>query len=183
MARTSAPCDPPPNPQAEACFPFGRILLTEGFVMPAVIFDLDGTLVDSAPDLLRAVNVMLSALGAAELDLPTLTGFIGNGVPVLLQRVAKARDLDTAPAEMLRLFNAEYDERPVVFTRLYPGVAPLLAQCRAAGIEIALCTNKSTAPARGILRHFGIAEHFSHIVGGDTLAVRKPDPAPLTYAR
>lgn len=148
--------------------------------MAAIVFDLDGTLVDSAPDLLAAANRVLAAEGASPLDLPTLTQFIGNGVPKLVERFSRARGL--APDDHARLvecFLDFYAEEPAERTRPYPGVVEALDQLATAGHRLGICTNKPEGPAREILAQLGLAGHFGTVVGGDTLPVKKPDPAPL----
>lgn len=144
-----------------------------------VIFDLDGTLIDSAPDIRAAVNRMLADEGQAPLDLPTIIGFIGNGLPRLVERAMAARGLDMSRHGALTRITLDfYNAVSPVLTRTYPGVPQALESLRAAGHRLALCTNKPEAPARAILADMGIARHFAVVVGGDTLPVTKPDPAP-----
>ncbi len=151
--------------------------------MRAVVFDLDGTLIDSAPDIHAAVNRALTGVGAEALSLAEVTSFIGNGIPTLVERVMRARDLPaTDHPELLKRFSGHYDAAPATLTRPYAGVMDLLAGWSAAGVPMAICTNKPEAPARAILNIMGMAAHFPVVVGGDTLPVRKPDPAPLHYA-
>lgn len=148
----------------------------------ALVFDLDGTLVDSAPDIHAATAAFLAERGQRPLDLATITGFIGNGVPVLVERVLRAvgeaADPQSVQAALPR-FNAIYGADPSSLSRLYPGVAEALAELRRAGLLLGLCTNKPAATARQVLADFGIAACFAAVVGGDSLAERKPDPAPL----
>lgn len=149
---------------------------------PAVVFDLDGTLIDSAPDIHAVTNRMLAAEGQPPLSLETVRSFIGNGAGVLVARVMAARGLPEAEhARLTRAFVAEY-EGAVGLTRLYPGVAACLAQMQQQGLRLGLCTNKPLAPTRAVLRHFGLDPVFAVVVGGDSLPVRKPDPAPLLHA-
>lgn len=144
-----------------------------------LVFDLDGTLVDSAPDIRAAVNRMLAGEGMDPLDLPTVTGFVGNGMPKLVERVMAAKGIDPARhQELTRLTLEHYNASPSALTRPYPGVPQALATLEAAGHRLAVCTNKPEAPARAILADLGLAGHFPVVVGGDTLPVRKPDPAP-----
>jgi phosphoglycolate phosphatase len=151
--------------------------------LAAIVFDLDGTLIHSAPDLLAAANVMLAGAGAAALDLPTLTGFIGNGVPVLVERIIAARDLDPARhPQLLEAFHLAYAAAPADLTEPYPGVVSALTTLRAQGHALGICTNKPEAPARRILDLLGLTPFFGVVVGGDTLAEKKPDPAPLRAA-
>ncbi len=151
--------------------------------MRGVVFDLDGTLIDSAPDIHAAVNRTLAEIGAEALSLATVTSFIGNGIPTLIERVMQARDLPAADhPELLARFSGHYDADPATLTRPYDGVMDVLAGWSAAGVPMAICTNKPDAPARSILNLMGMAAHFPVVIGGDTLPVRKPDPAPLHHA-
>jgi phosphoglycolate phosphatase len=148
----------------------------------AVIFDLDGTLIDSAPDLHAAMNVVLTARGAEPLDLPTLRSFIGNGVPTLIRRSFAARNL---PCEgdvhraALDEFHAVYDAAPAALATAYPGVMRLLETLAARGVPLGLCTNKYGHGTALVLAAFGLTGRFGAVIGGDTLPVLKPDPAPL----
>ncbi len=144
-----------------------------------LIFDLDGTLIDSAPDIHAAANRMLAGEGVEPLDLPTITSFIGNGLPKLVERVMAARGMDPARHKALTQITLDhYNADATTLTRPYPGVPQALQALEAAGHRLALCTNKPEAPARAVLADLGLAGHFPVIVGGDTLAVNKPDPAP-----
>lgn len=149
-----------------------------------LVFDLDGTLIDSVPDLHAAVVAMLAGLGRAPLDRATVQSFIGNGVARLVARaLAATGGADAAlEAEGLAAFRAAYDAAPADRTRPYPGVEALLARACAAGVPLAVCTNKPEAPARVILDRLGLAPRFAAVIGGDTLAVLKPDPRPLEAA-
>ena len=146
-----------------------------------ILFDLDGTLIDSAGDLHHAVNLMLAAFDRAPLTLAQVIGMIGNGVPTLVARALAASP--GAPVEhdaaMVR-FNAAYDADPTTLTRAYPGVETTLDRLAAAGCVLAVCTNKHEASARHILANLGLARHFRHLIGGDSLPFRKPDPRVLT---
>lgn len=150
----------------------------------AIVFDLDGTLVDSVPDLHAAVAAFLAERGHAPLDLATIIGFVGNGVPVLLERVLRAvgeaADAESLEAALPR-FNAIYGAAPAALSQLYPGVAAALEALAAAGHPLGVCTNKPEEPARRIVEEMGIAGFIAALTGGDTLAARKPDPAPLHH--
>lgn len=152
--------------------------------MPAaVLFDLDGTLIDSAPDIAAAANRMLAEAGAAPLSLAEVKGFIGDGVAVLVQRIVAARGLPAAAEPALRArFLALYEADAATLTRPWPGVAAALGRIAAAGHPMAVCTNKPERPARAILAALGLDPFFAVVVGGDSLARRKPDPAPLRHA-
>lgn len=151
--------------------------------MTGIVFDLDGTLVDSAPDIRAAVNTVMAAEGAPALDLPTVISFIGNGLPRLVELVIAHLALD--PADQTRLTAAvlaEYNRAPATLSRLYPHAEATLRALRQSGHAMALCTNKPEAPARAILAAFGVDGLFDAVIGGDTLRQRKPDPAPLMAA-
>ncbi len=146
---------------------------------PAIVFDLDGTLIHSAPDIHAAANAILAEHGKGPLDLATVTGFIGKGVPWLVKCLVRETGLDPAlePA-LVEEFERRYDSA-VHLTRPYEGVPEALAALRAAGHSLAVCTNKPVSPARSVLAHLDLAGFFDHVQGGDMLSVRKPDPAPL----
>ena len=148
-----------------------------------VVFDLDGTLVDSAPDLHAAANRMLAELGRPPLSLAQVTGFIGNGVPKLVERCLQATGgVEGLQAGALARFRRHYDASPAELTRPYPGAVAALQALRGAGRRLGVCTNKPEAPARKLLALLGMHRHFDAVVGGDSLAVQKPDPAPLCHA-
>ncbi len=156
----------------------------------AVVFDLDGTLIDSAPDLHAAANRMLAELDRPALTLAQVTSFVGNGVPKLVERCLGATGGVTGGVAggvagfdaALGRFHALYAEAPADLTRPYPGVAEALAALRDAGCALGICTNKPEAPARRILELLGMDGLFGAVIGGDTAPVRKPDPAPLRLA-
>lgn len=151
--------------------------------MKAAIFDLDGTLVDSAPDIRAAANSVLAAEGLEGLSLAETRRFIGAGAPVFVARMAAARLPAPDPvrsAAMLAHFLALY-EGAVGLTRPYPGAVAALEALAADGWRLGLCTNKPEGPARAVLAYFDLARFFPVVVGGDTLAQRKPDPAPLWH--
>ncbi|MCB2111063.1 MAG: phosphoglycolate phosphatase [Defluviimonas sp.] len=147
---------------------------------PAVVFDLDGTLIDSLPDLLAAVNRMLGAEGQPPMDRAEVQSYVGDGAPRLVARVMAARGL--APARHAALsaaLVADYTAHAAEATRLYPGVAAALADLAAAGHPLGLCTNKPLGATRAVIGALGLGENFAAIIGGDSLTARKPDPAPL----
>jgi phosphoglycolate phosphatase len=149
-----------------------------------LIFDLDGTLIDSAPDIHAIANRVLATEGLGPLSFDQVRSFIGNGVGVLIQRCLGALGYGDDPALHARISArfAEIYEDTHDLTRTYPGVIEAL-DLLAARYPLALCTNKPEAPTRAVLRHFGLLDLFPVIVGGDTLAERKPHPAPLLLAQ
>ena len=148
--------------------------------MARLIFDLDGTLIDSAPDIHVAANRLMATLDQPPFTLAEITSFIGNGVPVLVQRIMAARALPAASQEALvAQFMTFYNDDTASLTRPYPNVAPALAQLVAGGHVLGICTNKPEIPTRQILSALDLARYFSAIVSGDSLPVRKPSPEPL----
>lgn len=151
-----------------------------------VAFDLDGTLVDSVPDMAAAVNAAMRQMGLPEPGAARVRHWVGNGARVLMQRAlveaigqsgSQAR-LDEAHAAFLD----HYAREPFSRTRLYAGAHEALDGLRAAGLTLVLITNKPEAFIAPLLEHFGIDEHFALCLGGDSLAKRKPDPMPLLHA-
>lgn len=153
--------------------------------MPAVIFDLDGTLVDSAPDIHAGVTTLLAEMGIAPLTLEDVRGMVGGGAPILIDRVARAVGLPTdaqTQAMLCDRFIAHYEHAPHGMTRAYDGVEDALDLLATTGHRLGLCTNKPTGPTLSLLDAFGWRDRFATIVCGDTLATRKPHPAPLRQA-
>lgn len=150
----------------------------------AVVFDLDGTLVDSAPELARLLNKVLSECGRSEIEPARVRGFVGDGVARLVER--GFAETGTATADECRTaterFLAYYEAEPAALTRPYPGVVDTLARLEREGRRLAVCTNKAERVTHALLKALGIDVFFSAVVGGDTLPVRKPDPAPLLAA-
>lgn len=148
-----------------------------------VIFDLDGTLIDSVPDLAAAVNRLLAAEDEAPMTDAEVASYVGNGAPVLMRRVMEARGFDMGrhdvlTAQMVADYTAHSGER----TTLYPGVLDALEILAGRGHALGLCTNKPIVPTRAILRHFGLDRLFAAVIGGDSLPERKPHPLPLLHA-
>jgi phosphoglycolate phosphatase len=148
------------------------------------IFDLDGTLIDSAPDIHAAGSAVLEAEGLAPVTADQSRSFIGNGARVYVERLERAAAGVNDPARtdrMQQLFIAEY-ETAHSLTRVYPGVEAALTALRAQGWRLAICTNKPHGPALTVLAHLGWQGLFDAVIGGDSLPVVKPDPAPLHAA-
>ena len=150
----------------------------------AIVFDLDGTLIDSAPDIHLAANKVFTAKGLQPFPFDVVKGFIGNGVGVLVSRLLQSQGLDGAGSmqtELIANFVKLYEEA-FDLTILYPGVVEALDILAAQGHRLGICTNKPEGPARAALRHFGLERYMSVLIGGDSLPQRKPDPAPLRAA-
>jgi phosphoglycolate phosphatase len=143
-----------------------------------VVFDLDGTLADSVPDLAAAANRLLASRGMAPLSEAEVTRMVGDGVPVLVRRVLAARGLE-ADAATIEVYTTDYTAHAADRTRLFPGAAEALATLAHGGWRMAVCTNKPEAAAHALLAALGVDHFFSAIGGGDSFPVRKPDPAHL----
>jgi len=145
-----------------------------------LVFDLDGTLIDSAPDMHRAVNLMLADLGCAPLTLPDIRTMVGDGASALIARALAARQCVNAdPAKALDDFLAHYEADPTNVTRTFAGVAETLERLRSIGLTLAVCTNKPTRLTGMILERLGIDRYFARVVAGDSMPFRKPDPRAL----
>lgn len=147
----------------------------------AVFFDLDGTLIHSAPDIHAAANVICRTRSWEEFDLQTITSFIGNGVPKLVERVFVARghsyetpDYDAAVSEFLEY----YDAHATDLTAPYPGIIDALEALKAMSMPMGVVTNKPKNPALIILNDLDLTKYFDVVIGGDSAPAKKPDPAP-----
>ncbi|MCS6931049.1 MAG: phosphoglycolate phosphatase [Acetobacteraceae bacterium] len=146
-----------------------------------VVFDLDGTLVDSAPDLAAALSRLMAARGLPGFGREEVIPMIGDGARLLLERAFAARGLPPDDAA-LPAFLADYEANAARATRPFPGIPEALEALSAAGWALAVCTNKPAAAARGLLAALGLQDAFAAILGGDSLPVRKPDPAHVLGA-
>jgi phosphoglycolate phosphatase len=144
----------------------------------AVVFDLDGTLVDSRIDLARAVNLVRGELGLEPLEIQAVLGMVGQGARNLVRRALGGGPDEELLDRALALFLERYEPICTERTRPYPGI-PELIDSEFRRRPLAVLTNKPERPARRILGHFGWLERFGAILGGDSLAVRKPDPGGL----
>ncbi len=152
--------------------------------MNAVVFDLDGTLIDTAPDIVAAANRMLRGIGLSDLPYETVISFIGNGVPRLVERVMTACGFDGPErhGDLVQIFLDHYNAALAQDSKPYPNLVPMLDTLKGDGCVLGVCSNKPEAPSREILAAFGLDSYFDVIVGGDSLPVKKPDPAPLLHA-
>jgi phosphoglycolate phosphatase len=148
----------------------------------AVLVDLDGTMVDTAPDLFEAVSRMLRDCGARPLPLETVRGFIGNGVPTLVRRVLQASGVRLDERLALSLFDRHYRDTNGRFGQVFPGVREGLRALQGAGYRLGCVTNKFAAPTADLLDVHGLAACFDVVVAGDVLERMKPDPEPLLHA-
>ena len=150
----------------------------------AVLFDLDGTLLDSIPDLSEACHRMMVELGRAPHSIDTIRTFVGKGMLNLVRRClaehGTASDAEMAAA--VDAFRRHYAEVNGLATTIYEGVVPALAALQAQGVAMACVTNKPAAFTGPLLERMGIAGYFGATVSGDTLAEKKPHPAPLIHA-
>ncbi len=144
-----------------------------------VIFDLDGTLIDSRQDLADAVNWMRAQFNLPPLALTQVVGYIGNGIKLLAERSLKGSDV--AMEQGLPLLKEYYDEHLIDNTCLYPGVAEGLAGLRNSGVKLAVITNKPHTATLKILKQLKVYDDFDTIIGGDSGFPLKPDPAPLLH--
>ena len=145
-----------------------------------VLFDLDGTLVDSAPDLAAALNRLLAEIGRDSLPLPDIKPMIGDGIAKMVERGLDATGgRGEALARHVDRFRDIYEGMLAVRTRPYPGVTETLAALRDAGCRLGVVTNKPERASRKLLSALGLAEFFAAIAGGDSYPVRKPDPGHL----
>jgi phosphoglycolate phosphatase len=144
-----------------------------------LVFDLDGTLVDSSRDIAAATNAALGRLapGTPEIPLPEILSFVGEGARLLVERSLRHVGLDLPPGDVLAAYLECYRERLLDTTRLYPGIAEALDAL--AGASLAVLTNKPGDLSRAILDGLGVGARFARVMGGGDVPTRKPDPAGL----
>lgn len=147
-----------------------------------VVFDLDGTLVDTAPDLIGALNVVLAAEGLPPVPLHEARNMIGGGVRKLLERGLEAEGREVSLAELTRMtddFIGYYAEHIADDSRPFDGLEAALDELAASGHRLAVCTNKLEWLSRRLLERLNLSPRFAAICGADTFGVSKPDPAIL----
>ena len=151
--------------------------------LPDLVFDLDGTLIDSAPDLHAALNRLMETEGRRLLDLTEVIPMIGDGVSVLVHRALEATGgVPEGFEEKLKRYHAIYGAAVADLTVPYPGVVETLDALHRAGHRMAICTNKPEAATHAVLEALDLARYFPAVAGGDSLPVRKPDAGHLLGA-
>jgi phosphoglycolate phosphatase len=144
--------------------------------MDLLIFDLDGTLIDSRLDLAQAVNATRVHMGKEPLSNERVYSYVGNGAPVLIRRAMGEQSTEAELQEALEFFLEYYREHDLDFTTLYPGVKESLERLQAAGKRMAVLTNKPVRMSRNIVDGLGVAHHFFQVYGGNSFEFKKPNP-------
>lgn len=143
-------------------------------VVRALIFDLDGTLIDSKQDLIRSVNAMLRKMGREKLHEDTISGYIGHGAPKLVARALGNGASEAERDQALKFFLAHYEEHKLDSTRPYAGVAEALEELHR--FPMAVLTNKPVRVSRRIVEGLGLAKYFRAVYGGNSFETKKPEP-------
>lgn len=144
-----------------------------------LVFDLDGTLIDSALDLALAVNATRAHAGLAPLEHKLIYSYVGNGAPMLIKRALGPQSSDELNAACLRFFFEYYRDHMLDHTDLYPGVREAIDGWRAREKSMAVLTNKPVGFSRGIVAGLGLGGHFQRVYGGNSFDKKKPDPFGL----
>jgi len=150
----------------------------------AIVFDLDGTLIDSVPDMRHAINRLLAAFERRPLAAEEVREMVGDGAAELVRRAFVTTGTSLAPEHQGAAFERYVDfyaERPASLTTFYPGVPETLEALAAAGHRLALCTNKPERVMRPLLDILGLSGRFEVVLGAGVVAARKPDPAPVRW--
>lgn len=141
-----------------------------------LIFDLDGTLIDSRLDLAHAVNATRAHLGMSPLEFDRVYSYVGNGAPVLIRRALGEQAAEAEVEEALEFFLEYYREHALDYTKLYPGIKESLDRLRGAGKQLAVLTNKPVRMSKSIVEGLGVADHFFQVYGGNSFDFKKPNP-------
>ena len=144
--------------------------------MQLLIFDLDGTLIDSKLDLAHAVNATRASMGLPHLDNERVYSYVGSGAPVLIRRALPPESSDEDVQNALQYFLAYYREHMLDYTQLYPGVRESLDRLRDEGVRLAVLTNKPVRFSQAILDGLGVGPHFFRVYGGNSFEQKKPHP-------
>ncbi len=148
----------------------------------AILFDLDGTLMDTAPDLAASMNFVLRQNGRHEIPTGDVRNMVGRGARVLIERGMVATGKPATEPELDQLFDQfleYYLDHIADHSEVFPNVEKTLKELREAGANLAVCTNKPEGASIKLLKEFNLDDYFSAIVGGDSLTVRKPDPGHI----
>ena len=147
-----------------------------------VVFDLDGTLLDTHADLVQSLNHTIAALGLAPVSYDDLTHLVGHGAKVMIERACKLQGHELQPEALPALldrFIVHYTDNMPGHTKPYPGLIQAMDQLKASGCKLAVCTNKLEGLARSLIAKLDLTHYFDAITGGDTFPVRKPDARHL----
>ncbi len=147
-----------------------------------IVFDLDGTLIDTAPDLVESLNHTIASRDLAPVGYEDLTHLVGQGARVMIQRAFALRGAPLSEEQipaLLERFIDHYEASMPGKSRPYPGLIAALERLRSAGYILAVCTNKMERLAGPLIERLELTPYFSAITGGDTFAFRKPDPAHI----
>jgi phosphoglycolate phosphatase len=146
-------------------------------VIDLLIFDLDGTLIDSKLDLANSVNAARAHMGLGPLELSLISKYVGHGAPVLMRRALGAEATEAQVNEALEFFLDHYRQHAMDTTQLYPGVREALERLHAAGKRLAVLTNKPVGVSLSIVEGLTLTSLFFRVYGGNSFAGKKPDPA------
>ena len=149
-----------------------------------LVFDLDGTLIDSAPDIALSLQILLKSEGRREPDLAEVTNMIGDGATKLVERGYAATGVELSQTDLkerVTKFLDIYNQNLAVGTCLYPYVMDTLLKVKSQGWRLVICTNKPFAPTRELMEIFKLGELFEKAVGGDSYLVKKPDADHILY--
>lgn len=144
-------------------------------------FDLDGTLLDTSGDLAAAVNYAIGTVDRSPFPVDAIRPFVGKGAKVMLERALTASGgcNDALLAQTLPILLDYYQQNLAIHSLPYPGLIAAMDHLADAGVRLAICTNKAERFAVPLMRQIGLSDRFASIIGGDTVGVTKPDPAPI----